>query len=508
MLSSIAFSQMVILINLDDYVDFEGAPQSLRSRCRWSAVGVLPVPRLSMGDRAIPRHARQRSKSSKGIAVNRINQIIQAILRSPIVWGLAATAGFYALLLNVLATIPVAGEKIVRYTTHHPVEYAEVACFLIGIAALLFKALDLSFQNRMFDRPLLPPAPRDGQSAADCSPLLRRLSGMSRTRQNEYLVRRLREALEYIGHRQSADGLDDQLKRLADLDGDRAHADYGLLRLIIWAIPILGFLGTVIGITMALTSLNPQALETSMVEVTKGLGVKFDTTALALSMSIVLMFIFFFVERTENRLLDRVSRRVEAELIGRFPSFQSGGDSHAADIQRFGQALVQTMEQLVVRQSEIWQASLEMAAQRWAGMADAADQHLQTALAAALGESLKTHAQHVAAIEQAATEKNHRHWDQVHRSLAQAAESIATVQTSLVRQGEVLGRAVQAAGEVTRLEDALNRNLSALAGSKNFEETVVSLAAAIHLLTSRLGDMPGHSREVRLEPARRNNQAA
>jgi len=48
--------------------------------------------------------------------------------------------------------------------------------------------------------------------------------------------------------------------------------------------------------------------------------------------------------------------------------------------------------------------------------------------------------------------------------------------------GDVLG-AIQAAGEVTRLEDALNRNLAALAGSKNFEETVVSLAAAIHLLT-------------------------
>ena len=189
---------------------------------------------------------------------------------------------------------------------------------------------------------------------------MERLYALPKLRHNEYLVRRLREALEYIGHRQSADGLDDQLKRLADLDGDRAHSDYGLLRLIIWAIPILGFLGTVIGITMALTSLNPQALETSMVEVTKGLGVKFDTTALALSMSIVLMFIFFFVERTENRLLDRVSRRVEAELIGPLPrGFRPRSDPQSAGIQRFGQALIQTMEQLVIRQSELWQASLD-----------------------------------------------------------------------------------------------------------------------------------------------------
>ena len=439
--------------------------------------------------------------------MNRINQIVQAILRSPIVWGLAASAGFYVLVINVLGTVPVVGTYIVRYTMHHPVEYAEVTCFLIGISALIFKALDLSWQNRMFDRPLLPPPIRDDQAAPDCQSLLDRLYGLP-GRQGEYLVRRLREALEYIHHRQSAEGLDDQLKRLADLDGDRAHSDYGLLRLIIWAIPILGFLGTVIGITMALTSLNPQALETSMVEVTKGLGVKFDTTALALSMSIVLMFIFFFVERTENRLLDRVTRRVEAELIGRFPAVSTASDPQSAGIQRFGQALIQTMEQLVIRQSEIWQESLELAQERWAGMAETAGQHLQTALAAALGESLKTHAQHLTTAEQATAEKIHRHWDQVQRSLAQAAESLATVQTSLVRQGEVMGRAVQAAGEVTRLEDALNRNLSALAGSKNFEETVVSLAAAIHLLTSRLGDMPGQSREVRLEPARRSNQAA
>lgn len=440
--------------------------------------------------------------------MNRINQFIQAIFRSPILWGLAATAGFYVLVINVLGNVPIVGPYIVRYTMHHPVEYAEVTCFLIGISALIFKAIDLSFQNRMFDRPLLPPVPHDGQTVADCHSLLERLYALPGARQSEYLVRRLREALEYINHRESADGLDDQLKRLVDLDGDRAHSDYGLLRLIIWTIPILGFLGTVIGITMALTSLKPEALEQSMVEVTSGLGVKFDTTALALSMSIVLMFIFFFVERAENRLLDRVSSRVDGELIGRFPTSPIGADPQSAGLRHVSQALLQTVEQLVTRQSELWQESIEAAQQRWAGMADAAGKHLQAALVAALGESLKTHAQHFAAIEQSAAEHNRRHWDQVQQALVQGTEATTSLQASLTRQGEVLGRAIQAAGEVTRLEDALNRNLSALAGSKNFEETVVSLAAAIHLLTSRLGDMPNQSREVRLEGARRNNQAA
>jgi len=52
---------------------------------------------------------------------------------------------------------------------------------------------------------------------------------------------------------------------------------------------------------------------------------------------------------------------------------------------------------------------------------------------------------------------------------------------------------------VAKLEAALNHNLEALAGAKNFEQTVMSLAAAIHLLNARLGELPSESTRVQLE---------
>ena len=67
------------------------------------------------------------------------------------------------------------------------------------------------------------------------------------------------------------------------------------------------------------------------------------------------------------------------------------------------------------------------------------------------------------------------------------AESIGQQQSELARQGEVLLKVVEATDQVARLEETLNRNLQSLAGAKNFEETVVSLAAAIQLLSSRAG---------------------
>ena len=77
----------------------------------------------------------------------------------------------------------------------------------------------------------------------------------------------------------------------------------------------------------------------------------------------------------------------------------------------------------------------------------------------------------------------------------------------MVKQGELMTQAIRAAGDVVQLERALNDNLSALAGSKNFEDTVMSLAAAIHLLNTRLGKSV-EAPHVELKPAQVKGRAA
>jgi hypothetical protein len=69
-------------------------------------------------------------------------------------------------------------------------------------------------------------------------------------------------------------------------------------------------------------------------------------------------------------------------------------------------------------------------------------------------------------------------------------------------------RTVLAVGEIARLEDALNRNLSALSGAKHFEQTVASMAAAINLLNVKLNEMPSQGTPIKLEPQRRGSSHA
>ena len=79
----------------------------------------------------------------------------------------------------------------------------------------------------------------------------------------------------------SAAGLRLFLRSLADQDSLTLEGSNALVRFITWAIPILGFLGTVLGITGAISGVTPEVLEKSLSTVTDGLSLAFDTTAVA-----------------------------------------------------------------------------------------------------------------------------------------------------------------------------------------------------------------------------------
>jgi biopolymer transport protein ExbB/TolQ len=431
-------------------------------------------------------------------------QLFRGVPKSPLLWGLLGAAGFYSLIHRG----PLSHDLVKRYFTGHPVEYMETVLFSIGLAALIVKAFDIFAQRAGLSKSLLGPAARPGQPAEDCAALIARLDRLPGWQQESYLVSRLRAAIVHVQNRGSAESLDDELKYLADIDISRAQTGYGLFRVIVWAIPILGFLGTVIGITMALNAVDLQSPDQSMLKVLNGLGLKFDTTALALTLSMALMFLHFYVESVENALLEHVDARVAEELAGRFPVIAAGPDGQLIAVRRMAETMLHAAEVLVQRQAELWQASMDAAAARWTQMANAAGERLQTSLSAALGESLKIHAQHLAAIEQANAERGRQQWDESRQLQLQSMQLTSGLQTELGRQADVLHRAVEAAGEVTRLEDALNHNLTALAGAKHFEQTVMSLAAALNLLGARLAETPASAAPIKLETQRRTAQAA
>lgn len=405
----------------------------------------------------------------------------------PIILGLAAYIVFCVLMKQGVIDNPL----IVRYVGGHPVSYIATGMFFIGVVALALKSWDVASQYRSLARVELDEPPAAGQPVEQCGTLLDALQAMPARVRRSYLWKRLHDVLQHVERKDSADGLDDELKYLSDLDANRQQDSYALVRILIWATPMLGFLGTVMGITQALGGLKPEELgngfQAAMSGLLAGLYIAFDTTALALSLSIFLMFCQFLVDRFETQLLDTVDKRVNDELVGRFAQIGGRSDPQVRSIERMGQSVINASEQLVQRQTQLWESTINAAHQQWQHLSDATGGQLLSAFNESLDQVLERHAARMAKADQAAAEQLRLRWEQWQVSLSDNARILHSQQKELVKLGETMMQVLQATGEIANLEQALNNNLRTLAGAGNFEETVLSLSAAIHLLNLRLG---------------------
>ncbi len=421
--------------------------------------------------------------------------LAQNILGSSLLWGGLFSGAFYAAVFS--GELPI-HPLIVRYSAGHPVEYVTVVLFFVALIAQILKGFALFPQKAALKNVRLGEIPDGGQSVDQAKDLLEEIALLPQRLRNTYFVRRLEEGLEHVRRKHSADRLEEELKYWAEADSETRHASHAFVRVIIWAVPMLGFLGTVMGLTEAIANLSVDVSDATLSTVLTALGGAFDTTALSLALSMVLMFTQYWLDRSELSLLRRVDQRTQEELADRFTNLGTAGDPVLLGVRQMSDAVLQATAEVVQKQSQLWQDSLAEGQQRWQGMASEQQHQLETALSRALGENLKRHSEALSRSEQHFAEDNRRHWDSVQQALRETAGLMARQQQELTRQGEVLLKVVESTGQVAKLEEALNRNLSLLTSSRSFEETVQTLAAAINLLTAKLGGVPDSTRHVSL----------
>lgn len=94
---------------------------------------------------------------------------------------------------------------------------------------------------------------------------------------------------------------------------------YSVIRYVVWVIPTLGFIGTVIGISLALAYAGSVDVQDPalLAELTKRLAVAFNTTLLALVMSAVLVLLQHVVQAKEEGALNEAGQYCLDNLINR-----------------------------------------------------------------------------------------------------------------------------------------------------------------------------------------------
>jgi biopolymer transport protein ExbB/TolQ len=155
--------------------------------------------------------------------------------------------------------------------------------------------------------------------AEDTRGLAARLQSLPRQEREYLLPRALLTAIERFAATRNVQDVSTAARDLCGSEGERLESELSTIRYIAWAIPSVGFIGTVRGIGNALGQAH-RAVEGDITGVTENLGVAFNSTFIALVISIVLMFFVHQLQSMQERLVLDTERYVDRGLVRRLKS--------------------------------------------------------------------------------------------------------------------------------------------------------------------------------------------
>ena len=198
-------------------------------------------------------------------------------------------------------------------------DYEQEACLVLmlwALAILGFKGLAAYRQQRLLEQDLLglpPGLPIGGEDSRDLAERLQALPA----REQEYLLpRALLTAVERFAATGNVQDVSTAARDLCGSEAERLESELATIRYIAWAIPSVGFIGTVRGIGNALGQAH-RAVEGDITGVTENLGVAFNSTFIALVISIVLMFFIHQLQLQQERLVLDSERYVDRWFVRR-----------------------------------------------------------------------------------------------------------------------------------------------------------------------------------------------
>lgn len=381
------------------------------------------------------------------------------------------------------------------------VPIAEVFLFFWAIGMLVEKWFKIRRQQRALLYDVLPASIGDTITQNNLDAFIGHIRTLPKDSVGSFLVTRCVRGLEHFRVRKSAADTATMLSSQSDLDASAVDSSYTMFHVFIWAIPILGFLGTVIGVSTAVGSFTGTlegssdigALKTALKGITGGLATAFDTTLVALAMAMILTFPVSGLQKFEGDLVGQVDEYTNENLLRRLDDGLDGGaergiggsrsemrrafeevmSPHLAQLEDWKRSLQQIGSEMLVDMRQGWN---EVDAKLLAEHARQAERLAQTE------QLLGTWREHVAGVGASLTDQVKQGWQDVNAKLLaeheRQAERVSGIDELVRRASESLDLVARdagaareraaaamtdAAGNVERYTAALERGLTSLA---------------------------------------------
>jgi biopolymer transport protein ExbB/TolQ len=191
---------------------------------------------------------------------------------------------------------------------------AEIILMLWALAILAWRAREQRDERRLLDADLIHLPEGIKILPEDTREYSRQIESLPAEARERLVPRALLAALARFGATRSVQDVSTVAHGVCQSEADRLDSELAMLRYIAWAIPAIGFIGTVRGIGDALSQAH-KAVSGDIFGVTEGLGVAFNSTLVALLLSILLMFLLLALQRKQERLVMDTETYLDERLI-------------------------------------------------------------------------------------------------------------------------------------------------------------------------------------------------
>ena len=196
-----------------------------------------------------------------------------------------------------------------------PEQEWEIILCLWALAIMGAKWRASSRERRLLESDLVAVAPGGRILPEDAREYARQVQALPEAERRLLLPRTALAALNRFRATRSIQDASATAREVCAAESDRLDSELAMIRYIAWAIPSIGFIGTVRGIGDALTMAH-RAVQGDISGVTEALGVAFNSTFIALLLSLLLMFVLHQLQlKQERQVLDTESYLDERLLV-------------------------------------------------------------------------------------------------------------------------------------------------------------------------------------------------
>ena len=196
-------------------------------------------------------------------------------------------------------------------------EYEPETCVILSLWAFFligYKAMGIVRSRRLLETDLLSLPLGVRILPEDSREYARQIEALPAETQAELLPRALLSGLHRFGATRNIQDVATAIRDTCNLETDKLDSELSMVRFVAWAIPAIGFVGTVRGIGNSLQQAH-KAVEGDVSGVVAGLGSSFNATLVALSLSITVMLCLHQMQLRQERTVLDTENYLDTHLI-------------------------------------------------------------------------------------------------------------------------------------------------------------------------------------------------